>query len=1048
MGANISVPNNVQLLINVANFTFNGGKIKADFVRINANSTSINNGSVLATSVQIFSRQLILNYGIIKSYDSAKSCIQNTTRSGSMSCSNAANGYPWALIPNSIILVSNALIEVNSGSLIGSFILACSKTVTISTNGLVNTTGLGCTKTNPSCSSGGVGGGNCGSGGNTKQCPESGTYGECKINSDVFWPAGSSGTCPNNNGDLYGGGIIIISGSKNLVLNGILESNGQSQINGQECGGGAGGAVIVNTTSLIGNYGSILVNGGNITDNTGKSGAGGGGFVLIVNPSNTTTYNGKYNSSIYIAANGGIVTTDLTSPAQDGGDGALWLPICQSGYGNVNNDGIYQFCQSCGMSSYSSIGSSPCQKCSYENLGSYKAVPYSPIYACEIKYTNPPQCCYTCSSGSVGSKCENQFLYFLQSKGGITAIVLVSLSLVSSALYAFKYHFYDKKRKWLKTKEEDFISKVLYGTANFAVDLTFEDENDTALRKKLIVNPLLFDQSPTEISSIEKPRYSPRLFLKGNLTHTDIRLAWRLHDHDLPFHACRVNLVGSNEILDRRGGQWRLPPNRPVCLRPMLRKGEYERFANSINKAIAWSFFSIEALILVITFFINPFISLYIQFVFKKRRAHKLIQLIAEYNHDCFRSYAQRESRNSIRIGISPDCSLAYIDFLCDQKETKPSRLPLCPIGQPALPVAVVFSGLGSFRAPYSIDSNDVLVQAICDNDLCTAFIDGSWINFIAELNKHLRTIQRHRLYDGIKKLLRFLKDPKTLEPLGGLVINLCSFPNDVNSVPDELDYKSDRKKTKVLIFYYKTNNTNYISIKIIDEKIEEIETEVNIDKATEFNHRRSMATGATEFMDKMKNIIDRGAIQGLEEFDNIDKYSTWTVENENSNATRIYEEYDAKKIEQNRIEDISNHRAVNKESNYKKCIEIVEKSIKYMANSAFSIFSSLYQSNNDVGTNYDDLIWSILTGQSKLGIIITHSKAVNNKIQFNSFDYINDTRSDYDSDPHVYRISSMSKSDLKRESNAYSTRHSDTSEDNTCRDTELSVYRSKGNFS
>lgn len=296
------------------------------------------------------------------------------------------------------------------------------------------------------------------------------------------------------------------------------------------------------------------------------------------------------------------------------------------------------------------------------------------------------------------------------------------------------------------------------------------------------------------------------------MTHTDIRLAWRLHDHDLPYHACRINFVSSNELLDRRGGQWRLPPNRPVCLRPMLRKGEYERFANSINKAVAWSFFSVEALILVITFFLNPFFSLYIQFVFKKRRAHKLIQLIAEYNHDCFRSYAQRESKNSIRIGISPDCSLAYIDILCDRKETKPSRLPLCPIGQPALPVAVVFSGLGSFRAPYSVDSNDVLVQAICDNDLCTAFIDGSWINFIADLNKHLRTIQRHRLFDGIKNLLRFLKDPKTLEPLGGLVINLCSFPNDVNSIPDEVDYKSDmKKKTKVSI-----KTTSYLLMMLI----------------------------------------------------------------------------------------------------------------------------------------------------------------------------------------------------------------------------------------
>jgi len=38
------------------------------------------------------------------------------------------------------------------------------------------------------------------------------------------------------------------------------------------------------------------------------------------------------------------------------------------------------------------------------------------------------------------------------------------------------------------------------------------------------------------------------------------------------------------------------------------------------------------------------------------------------------------------------------------------------------------------------------------------------------------------------------------LEPLGGLIINLCSFPNDVNSVPDEIDYPNEKRKTKVLL--------------------------------------------------------------------------------------------------------------------------------------------------------------------------------------------------------------------------------------------------------
>jgi hypothetical protein len=325
------------------------------------------------------------------------------------------------------------------------------------------------------------------------------------------------------------------------------------------------------------------------------------------------------------------------------------------------------------------------------------------------------------------------------------------------------------------------------------------DDDNNKLREKLIVSPI-HPESNAVMSTVEKARYSPRQFLKGKISHRDIQLAWRLHDHDLPYHACRVTLIGSNELLDGRGGQWRLPPNRPVCLRPMLRKREYELLANSINATVAWNFFSFEALMLVVSFLINPFFSLYIQYVFKKRRAHKLLELVAEYNHECFRSYKQRENRNNIRIGISPDCSLAYLDFLCDKKETIPKRVPLCPIGQPALPVAVIFSGIGSFISPYTLDSNDVLVQAICDNDLCTAFIDGSWISFIADLNKHLRTIQRLNLYDGIKTLLKFINDPKTLEPLGGLIINLCSFPNDVNSVPDEIDYPNEKRKTKVLL--------------------------------------------------------------------------------------------------------------------------------------------------------------------------------------------------------------------------------------------------------
>jgi hypothetical protein len=179
------------------------------------------------------------------------------------------------------------------------------------------------------------------------------------------------------------------------------------------------------------------------------------------------------------------------------------------------------------------------------------------------------------------------------------------------------------------------------------------------------------------------------------------------------------------------------------------------------------------------------------------------------------------------------------------------------------------------------------------------------------------------------------------------------------------------------------------------------------------------------------------------------DRYTTWSPEKGGNNANRIFEDYDnTHRGPQNRIDD--NPTGTNEKKTTRKYIDNIEKYLNSVVNSAFSIvdaFYDIYEDSNDIGSNYADLVSSVLKGQSKLGIMITHPKAVNNKIQFNNIDYINDSRGDYDIDPNVVRISSAMTSEIDRESKAfsisskYSRQLTRFSSDVIHRDTELSVY-------
>jgi hypothetical protein len=174
-------------------------------------------------------------------------------------------------------------------------------------------------------------------------------------------------------------------------------------------------------------------------------------------------------------------------------------------------------------------------------------------------------------------------------------------------------------------------------------------------------------------------------------------------------------------------------------------------------------------------------------------KAEKLIDIVAQYEHGFCKSYSQRKDCASLRVGVSPDCTLAYIDFLFDDLLFDPMYAPLIKIGQPKLPAAFKVAGLGTYFSPYFVDTNDMLLQAVAHTDVASTFIDEAFIDFIVELNTRLRIINRTSLRIGLYRLIKYLANEQSTRSLGGLTVQICLFENLQATINNySYNYKSD----------------------------------------------------------------------------------------------------------------------------------------------------------------------------------------------------------------------------------------------------------------
>jgi hypothetical protein len=309
------------------------------------------------------------------------------------------------------------------------------------------------------------------------------------------------------------------------------------------------------------------------------------------------------------------------------------------------------------------------------------------------------------------------------------------------------------------------------------------------------------------------------------LTLSFLLSACALQEADLPRHVHRIYLGGSNTF----GASWRMPWEANRRLRRHVRSSPYATLAEAANTILQWPRWGWEEwvyAVLILTAYPLAYVFLRAR---RRVRAVLLLQLVLarEGSHKFLRGTKAHVLQDGLRLGVSGDYSLAYIDILADsaaaaassvgggggsgsgsggagkgstgkksaaQKQASaggvprplgaaasssgPSAQPGAPgTSSPRLPLALLFAGDGTYEKPYHLDANDVLVRCVPSAQGLGRFIDADWLEFVAEFNARARCLTAGALVQTSGPSLSFLAAVNAdTDILGGLKVELVRF--------------------------------------------------------------------------------------------------------------------------------------------------------------------------------------------------------------------------------------------------------------------------------
>ncbi|KAL3829950.1 hypothetical protein ACJIZ3_018752 [Penstemon smallii] len=210
-------------------------------------------------------------------------------------------------------------------------------------------------------------------------------------------------------------------------------------------------------------------------------------------------------------------------------------------------------------------------------------------------------------------------------------------------------------------------------------------------------------------------------------------------------HVHRMYFLGANTF----GEPWHLPHSPPKEVKEIVYEDAFNRFVDETNALASYQWWegSTYSILCIIAY---PVAWSYLQWRRKKKVLRLREYVRSEYDHACLRSCRSRALYEGLKVAATSDLMLAHVDFFLGGDE-KRDGLP--PRLQQRLPMSLVFGGDGSYMAPFSIHSDNILTTLMSQSVPPTI-----WYRLVAGLNAQLRLVRRGHLRATFGPVINWLE--------------------------------------------------------------------------------------------------------------------------------------------------------------------------------------------------------------------------------------------------------------------------------------------------
>ncbi|KAG7972714.1 hypothetical protein I3843_07G197400 [Carya illinoinensis] len=210
-------------------------------------------------------------------------------------------------------------------------------------------------------------------------------------------------------------------------------------------------------------------------------------------------------------------------------------------------------------------------------------------------------------------------------------------------------------------------------------------------------------------------------------------------------HVHRMYFMGPNTFSE----PWHLPHRPPVQIKEIVYEGAFNAFVDEINAIAAYEWWE-GAIYNILSVLAYPLAWSW-QHWRRRLKLQRLREFVrSEYDHACLRSCRSRALYEGIKVAATSDLMLAYVDFFLGGDE---KRTDLPPRLHQRLPISLPFGGDGSYMAPFSLHSDNILTSLMSQSVPPT-----TWCRLVAGLNAQLRLVRRGWIRVTFRPVLRWLE--------------------------------------------------------------------------------------------------------------------------------------------------------------------------------------------------------------------------------------------------------------------------------------------------